>query len=225
MTNFSASDLAGKRIREAREAKGWRVKDLADHCAKAGAGHITAAVITNLETRRRATREITADELLALAYVLDVPPVQLISPLNGDERLEVVPGVMFGPLEATGWIADDASVLDKVRQSRRPEPQYTQLIINSLPTQPNKILTALRQLREMSVKVEARHAQIASDPENASYYERMIAIFGGRILYILNWLAVLEREPPEMPEVMDILREHGVTGVTDVDEGADDGQG
>jgi transcriptional regulator with XRE-family HTH domain len=64
-------------------------------------------VITNLETRRRKTREITLDELLVLAHVLDVPPLQLVVPRNDGEELEVVPGVLLGALDAADWIVGE----------------------------------------------------------------------------------------------------------------------
>ena len=104
MTTLSASDIAALRIREARQKRKWSVKDLAGHCKKAGFPRLTAAVITNLESRRRPGREISAEELLALALVLDVPPVQLLSPLNGDETLQVVPGEEKGRWrQRHGW--------------------------------------------------------------------------------------------------------------------------
>ena len=71
----------------------------------AGAPQITPTVITNLETRRRKTREITVDEVLVLAHILEVPPLQLIVPQDAGEELEVVPGLNLDALAATDWIA------------------------------------------------------------------------------------------------------------------------
>ena len=198
---MSASDLAGVRIREARKAKGWRVRDLAAHCAKAGAPHITATVITNLETRRRVTREITVDELLAIAYVLDVPPLQLISPLGAGERLEIVPGTEMGALEAPGWIADDASVLGPVRMARDGRPEFTELLLRRRGR--TSALTVIRQIREVA-------ARIRRYPGDTGYDRRTIPVLGERLLHLLESLAALGYEPPALPEVMEILREHGV---------------
>ena len=121
MTNLSASDLAGRRIRQVRERRKWTAKELADRCAEAGAPHITPTVITNLETRRRKTREITVDEVLVLAHVLGVPPLQLIVPAGSGEELEVVPGVHLDDLAAADWIAGapEQVQLDDIRS---PEP-------------------------------------------------------------------------------------------------------
>ena len=105
MANLGASDLAGIRVRQARQRRNWTAKDLADRCAAAGAPQITPTVITNLETRRRKTREISVDEVLVLAHVLDVAPLQLIVPQDEGEELEVVPGLSLGGLAAADWIA------------------------------------------------------------------------------------------------------------------------
>jgi transcriptional regulator with XRE-family HTH domain len=105
MANLGASDLAGIGVRQARQRHNWTAKDLADRCAAAGAPQITPTVITNLETRRRKTREITLDEVLVLAHVLEVPPLQLVVPQNASEELEVVPGVNLDALAAADWIA------------------------------------------------------------------------------------------------------------------------
>jgi transcriptional regulator with XRE-family HTH domain len=107
MANLKASELAGLRIRQARQQRDWTAKELADQCAAAGAPQITPTVITNLETRRRKTREITLDEVLVLAHVLDVPPLQLMVPQNADEELEVIPGGRLDALAAADWIVGD----------------------------------------------------------------------------------------------------------------------
>jgi transcriptional regulator with XRE-family HTH domain len=105
MANLGASDLVGIRVRQARQQHGWTAKDLADRCAAAGAPQITPTVVTNLETRRRKTREVTVDELLVLALVLGVPPLQLIVPQDPGEELEVVPGTELASGTAADWLA------------------------------------------------------------------------------------------------------------------------
>ena len=109
MANLSASDLAGLRIRQARQRRDWTAKELADHCAAAGAPQITPTVITNLETRRRKTRELTVDEMLVLAHVLDVPPLQLIVPLDPEDELEILPGINLDAQSAADWIVGNSA--------------------------------------------------------------------------------------------------------------------
>lgn len=59
-------------------------------------------VVANLETGRR--RFVTVQELLALAYVLDVAPVNLLVPIDGTDPVEPVPGVTVSAAAARAWI-------------------------------------------------------------------------------------------------------------------------
>lgn len=212
MTNLSASDVAGLRIREARKTKNWRVRDLADHCAKAGFPHITATVITNLETRRRASREITVDELLAIAHVLGVPPLQLITPLSAGEQLEVVPGVRLDTLEAPAWIADDDAMRGPVRTAASFRPEDTERVLR-WRTSP---LTLVRQIRAIAAAVERAQRELADEgfraryPHTAERNKDGITVLGIRLLHLLASLEAMEYEPPPLTGVMEILREHGV---------------
>ncbi len=79
-----ASDTAAANIREARKRRGWNVAELADRCP----GFLTENVIENIESGRRRdgerTRDITVDELLAIAEALGVRPAALLPDLaNG----------------------------------------------------------------------------------------------------------------------------------------------
>ncbi len=169
---MTASDIAARRIREARTRKGWRVKDLAERCAKAGAGNITAAVITNLETRRRPGREITADELLVLAWVLEVPPVQLLSPL-GDEALLVVPGEEKGTPDAMAWLtAHDAATFPgrpapNVRTKTEHEPGPEDL---PFTLEPQEIELAMAHLRDIHRILRARLAEGIPRPDGLQMF-------------------------------------------------------
>ncbi|WP_457029735.1 helix-turn-helix domain-containing protein [Kitasatospora sp. P5_F3] len=80
---LSVSDAAAVRLREARTRRGWTTKQLADACGAAGATKLTAAVLANIETGRRDSdgvrrRELSIDELVVLAVVLDVAPLHLL---------------------------------------------------------------------------------------------------------------------------------------------------
>lgn len=182
---MSASDLAGRRIREARKRRDWTVRDLADHCAKAGAGHITATVITNLETRRRATRELTVDELLVLAHALDVPPVQLISPLNAGEGLQITPDVQMDVLEAAGWLGNE---------NRRTA-------INPA--------SALRRIRRTSEMIRADYRLLGRQGDSQKARDG-ITEKGSLLMLMLGRLADLGYQPPELDaETAAALRECG----------------
>ncbi|MFJ8628116.1 helix-turn-helix domain-containing protein [Kitasatospora sp. NPDC093550] len=80
---LSVSDAAALRLKQARNRRGWTVKDLAARCAEAGAEKLTAAALANIETGRRddngvRRRELSVDEVVLLAAVLDVAPIHLL---------------------------------------------------------------------------------------------------------------------------------------------------
>jgi transcriptional regulator with XRE-family HTH domain len=79
---MSPSDAVAGRIREARRRRGWTSAETAARCTARGY-RMSAAVLANIESGRPdlrgvRRRDITIDELFALAAALDVPPVTLM---------------------------------------------------------------------------------------------------------------------------------------------------
>lgn len=212
MTTLSASDIAALRIREARGRRGWRVKDLAERCKKAGVPHITAAVITNLETRRRPGREITAEELVALAWILDVPPVQLLCPISGTEELGIVPGEEKGPLEAAAWLADEDAVLTAVRPAASGEAEDTERTLRYRGSP----LTVIRQIRAAIQSLRFHDRALSSDEwlavsgGTANYHKNSVTILGLRLLHLSASLEALGYSPPAPEDVTELLARHGI---------------
>ena len=211
MTTLTASDIAARRIRETRQKRGWRVKDLADACKKAGAAKITPAVITNLETRRRPGREITAEELLALAWVLEVPPVQLLSPLDGTEALEIVPGEDRDPVDAAAWLADEDSSLGPVKLAASSSPAETERVLRYRDSP----LIVIRQIRAASRAVlfhdrlEAAEKAGQAEPW-AGRHEAAITTLGVRLLHLIVSLEALGYSRPPLTAAMDAMARHGI---------------
>lgn len=210
MPNLSASDLAGRRIRQVRQRRKWTAKDLAALCADAGAPYITASVITDLETRRRSSRKITLDELLVLAHVLEVPPLLLFVPLDDAEVLEVVPGVELGALDAAAWIADDDAMLGPGRELLSTAARDTERVTRR--RQGTTPLTIVRQLRVLARAIKQRDRLLSSEtyrqrfPGSEIYDRNAIVLYGIRLLELADWLASLGYAPPEMAEVQAIVR-------------------
>ncbi|MEY9846211.1 transcriptional regulator with XRE-family HTH domain [Streptacidiphilus sp. BW17] len=80
---LSVSDAAALRLKEARTRRGWTTKQLAAACHEAGATKLTAPALSNIETGRRGAdgfrrRELSIDEVVVLAVVLDIAPVHLL---------------------------------------------------------------------------------------------------------------------------------------------------
>jgi transcriptional regulator with XRE-family HTH domain len=84
------SDAVAGRVQRLRKGKGWSVARLAAECAKAGAPHLNANVLTNLLARQQRRRDVTVDEAAALARALGVPFYRLLPPAvaPSTERLD-----------------------------------------------------------------------------------------------------------------------------------------
>ena len=63
---------------------------------------LTRAVISDLETGRKKTLEVS--ELLTLAAALEIPPILLLFPSFPDGTVEVVPGVVVTTERAADWL-------------------------------------------------------------------------------------------------------------------------
>jgi transcriptional regulator with XRE-family HTH domain len=75
------SAIMARRIRELRERRDWTAEQLASRCAEAGMPSLTRSVIANAESGRRQSG-FTIEEMLTLAYVLDLAPVYLFLPID-----------------------------------------------------------------------------------------------------------------------------------------------
>lgn len=103
----TVSDLIAKRVRALREGRGMSVKALAARCAEEGMPRLTEQALYKLEGQRtsadRRPRPVSVDELLVLAFVLDVAPVHLIAGFD-DTRLPVSPQWSISAEGARDWI-------------------------------------------------------------------------------------------------------------------------
>jgi hypothetical protein len=92
----------------------WRptaTEVVAHECAKAGAEQLNRSVLANLESGRR--KFVTLDEVIALAYVLDVAPVHLLVPTS-----EVVDHRKFGRVLVDGYRLTDKLSADSLQRAR-----------------------------------------------------------------------------------------------------------
>lgn len=82
---MTPSDVIGQRVNEVRKRRGWSLDTLAKECAKVGMDRLTKNALENIEYGRRdkqgqRRREVTVEELIALALALNVSPLSLIVP-------------------------------------------------------------------------------------------------------------------------------------------------
>jgi transcriptional regulator with XRE-family HTH domain len=98
----TAAQIVGHRVRAIRQARGWSAQQLAYQLSEADPSTVLASrdVIANLENGRRPN--ITVDEVLLLALVLDSSPTTLFLP-NGDVRLQVGP-LSLSASRARDWV-------------------------------------------------------------------------------------------------------------------------
>ena len=81
------SDIIASQVRKRRRQVNMNRQQLAERCASIGAPQITVAALTNIETGRpdkdgKRRREVTVEELLALAHALSINPVDLMVPAD-----------------------------------------------------------------------------------------------------------------------------------------------
>ena len=102
--------MVAVRIKEVRTRRGLTAAQLAIRCAGVGRPDLTASAISNIETGRRDNtgrrrRDVTVDELLALAKALQVSPVHLlVPPAADDEPYQVTPEVAAPALHVREWV-------------------------------------------------------------------------------------------------------------------------
>lgn len=99
---LSIGDSFAERLREVRERKRWRQEDLAHRLNELGYA-LDRVAISKIESKQRSVK---IDELMAIAFALDVSPNHLLTSYDQEARIRVtgltrpvVPGV------ARRWIA------------------------------------------------------------------------------------------------------------------------
>jgi transcriptional regulator with XRE-family HTH domain len=94
-------EVVARRMRELRRRRELSAAQLAERMREVGIPW-KREVVANLETGRRAS--VGVDELLALAVVLQVAPVHLLVPLEGDEPYQVTPRRTERSIRVREWI-------------------------------------------------------------------------------------------------------------------------
>jgi transcriptional regulator with XRE-family HTH domain len=96
------------RLRKYRNLKGLKVKQLSDLCIEK-VPTLTESVITNIERppdKRRASRPVTVEEVMALAAALEVPPLLLILPLGEEDEVQIYGSPMETWTAAQWWMGE-----------------------------------------------------------------------------------------------------------------------
>jgi transcriptional regulator with XRE-family HTH domain len=94
-------EVVARRMREVRETRRLTAAQLADLMRAAGIPW-DRQIVTNLETGRR--QAVSVDELLALAVVLQVAPIHLLVPLDGEQPYRVTPEWVQRAIRVREWV-------------------------------------------------------------------------------------------------------------------------
>ncbi len=124
------SQLVAQQVRRARKRRGWSAQRLAEELQGVGLPW-DRTIIANLENGRR--NAVSVEELLALSYVLAVPPVLMLVPLGEADTVNITPDLAVPPGLAHRWVLGDVPPVDDDRyvkdwrQASRPLYLYCHL--------------------------------------------------------------------------------------------------
>lgn len=125
MTQESRTSLIGERLKAVRKRRDLSAQKLADRCNELGFPDIKRDAIVSLEIGRR-TR-VSVDELLALAYALEVSPAFLMMPPDPRSSVRLIESVEPVRItEAVAWLAGEEPY-----PGMDPERFYEENVIDS----------------------------------------------------------------------------------------------
>jgi transcriptional regulator with XRE-family HTH domain len=93
-------DTTAERVRTLRKRSTMTQQGLADRLAQLGA-RIDRSAVARIESGER---DLSLEEAFQFAWALDVAPVHLFVPTDGDEPIEIGPKVQASPDEVRKWI-------------------------------------------------------------------------------------------------------------------------
>jgi hypothetical protein len=102
---MTSTQVIAERVRQLMKRKDWTAQRLVDELAKVGI-EWTRLIVANLLVKKsdRRRRYVTVDELLALAKVLDVAPIDLMLPVDLAARYAITPTTAVQASVARSWI-------------------------------------------------------------------------------------------------------------------------
>ncbi|MCX5114369.1 helix-turn-helix transcriptional regulator [Streptomyces sp. NBC_00378] len=113
MTDGPTETIASK-VKDFRVSKGLTKQELGERLTDLGIPW-NRFTVSGLESGKR--QNVTVVEWLALARVLDVPPLALMLPLGEADRVEVIPGEAIHPDLARKWIIGEEQAVNAERQT------------------------------------------------------------------------------------------------------------
>ncbi|WAL64466.1 helix-turn-helix transcriptional regulator [Amycolatopsis cynarae] len=140
-----------KRVRALRDARGWNAQRLADEMTKVGV-EWNRGTVTKLENGRRAS--VSVAELLALGWVLDVPPLVLLLPDDPDANYPITPKVSARTERVYRWIVGVTPVPVETSEDEHPGKWGTR-IATYAAKRPGYMARSPEENPELTKRVEA----------------------------------------------------------------------
>ncbi|MFC5996257.1 helix-turn-helix domain-containing protein [Pseudonocardia hispaniensis] len=101
----SLAAAVGQRVAYYRRERGLTAQQLSDELKTRLGVNMKRTVLGGLESGAR--KAVGLAEILAIAYVLGVPPLLLMTPLGERADIELLPGVDADPWDAAQWITGE----------------------------------------------------------------------------------------------------------------------
>ncbi|MEX2501223.1 MAG: helix-turn-helix transcriptional regulator [Trueperaceae bacterium] len=121
------SEVFRRRLREARERRGWSTRELADRLELHGT-KMDRATISRIELGAPPKgRNVTIDELFALCFVLNVPPTWLLTPYAAQEPVALTAADVVPASSVRAWLSGRTWLLNRddfARHQRENGPDF-----------------------------------------------------------------------------------------------------
>jgi transcriptional regulator with XRE-family HTH domain len=103
---------ARENLRGLRRSRGLTQQDLVVRLRQLGV-ELDRSSIAKVEAGKR---ELTLTETFAVAWALDVAPIHLLVPIDGDEPIEIGPKMQASPAEVRAWIRGQSPLFQDPRR-------------------------------------------------------------------------------------------------------------
>lgn len=164
-----AEDLAvavGRRVAHYRKKRGLTAQQVSNQLKTRLGIDMKRTVLGGLESGVR--KSVSVAEVLALAYILDVPPLLLLYPIGADETSETVPGHVVGTWAAAKWFTGEAP-FPAHWPEEEPQRIWTDFEVDDEIAQPQLLY---REHDELVARWRRRRGDLASRVVEASRTDR-----------------------------------------------------
>jgi transcriptional regulator with XRE-family HTH domain len=97
----TVSEILAERVRSVRERRHWTQQELADRLQSFDGTQWKQPTIAKVESGKR---EVTVEELVALAFALGVSPAALMLPADDEALVRLTPNTVAGAGSVLSWI-------------------------------------------------------------------------------------------------------------------------